>query len=184
MAGSTHEGEDEILLEAFGRISSGSRPLRGAKLAIAPRHPERSGSIASMADKFGKTALYSELPPAGEADIIVVDVIGVLFELYGLAEAAFIGGSMVPRGGQNILEPAIWGVPVLHGPHMEDFAEHTAELDSTGAAYRVSTPGDIEGLWRDAASGRLPNCCEAVSKFFSEKSGASARAWKYFEKYL
>ncbi|MDR3354881.1 MAG: 3-deoxy-D-manno-octulosonic acid transferase, partial [Synergistaceae bacterium] len=147
-------------------------------------HPDRAASIAPLAGKFGRTVLYSELSFSAEADIIVVDVMGVLFELYGLADAAFIGGSMVPMGGQNILEPAIWGIPALHGPYMEDFADHTARLDSLGAAYRVSSPSDVESLWRKASSGCLPDCAKAVSNFFSEKSGASARAWRCFEKYL
>ena len=187
VAGSTHAGEDEIILEAFSRLTSGDDALRGAKLVIVPRHPERSESVKVLADKSGRAVLLSELdsgklqePP----DIVVTDIIGVLFDLYGLAVSAFIGGSLVPSGGQNILEPASWGIPILHGPHMDDFAEPTARLDEDSCSYEVHNASDIASLWRRAAGGDLPDAVEGGAAYFAENSGASLKIWSYIERYL
>jgi 3-deoxy-D-manno-octulosonic-acid transferase len=184
VAGSTHEGEDEALIRAFLGIKSSG--VRGAMLAIAPRHPGRSRAVLEMAGRGGRAALFSELS-GGESpppEIVIIDTIGPLYGFYGIAACAFIGGSLVPKGGQNILEPASWGVPVLHGPFMEDFAAPTAELDALGASYRVNGHEDIEALWRKAMLGELPDPSVHCAEYFSRKSGAAARAWAHLERYL
>jgi 3-deoxy-D-manno-octulosonic-acid transferase len=183
VAGSTHEGEEEIVIDAFARLVLGEDSLEGAKLVIVPRHPERAASILTAAQKVGRASLFSGLGGAVDASVIVVDVIGVLFELYGLATAAFIGGSIAPKGGQNILEPAVWRIPSLHGPHMEDFADPCSQLDASGAAFLVNTPGEIEDLWRRAATGGIPRNAETPG-YFARNSGAAARTWKRLEKYM
>jgi 3-deoxy-D-manno-octulosonic-acid transferase len=194
VAGSTHEGEDEVVLAAYGNLKNILSPRR-ARLIIAPRHPERAHAVAGlakMAKNAGRVSLFSELralcKPSmrgeGEpADIVVVDEIGILYGLYGLAAAAFIGGSLAPMGGQNILEPASWGVPVLHGPYMDDFAEPTRELDETGAAYRVDGAEAMELLWGRAARGELPEVLPSDG-YFARQSGAARRSWDRIEKFL
>jgi 3-deoxy-D-manno-octulosonic-acid transferase len=176
VAGSTHEGEDEIVLDAFNRLCADG-PQDSAKLVIVPRHPERAAAILQKARETRSAygaELYSNMNGEKEASIIVVDAIGVLFDLYGIAAAAFIGGSLVPKGGQNILEPAIWGVPVLHGPHMEDFAGPTGELDASGASFRVNTADEMANIWRRAAQGLLPRCPDNLA-YLAANSGAAAR---------
>lgn len=186
VAGSTHPGEEEIVLEAFAGLRNSSDALREARLILAPRHPERAGDVRAMAEKTGRTELFSSLmEESGNtgASIIIVDVIGVLFQLYALASSVFIGGSLVPKGGQNILEPAIWGTPVLHGPYMEDFAGPTSELDALGAAWPVCNAAEIETLWRKAWTGDLPGA-SGSDAYFSTRSGASEKSWQYMKKYL
>jgi 3-deoxy-D-manno-octulosonic-acid transferase len=180
VAGSTHEGEEEIVLDAFDRLVSGGLPE--AKLVIAPRHPQRAEAVLSLARKRYDASLFSS-PETKDARIVVMDVIGFLFELYGVATAAFIGGSLVPKGGQNILEPAIWGIPVLHGPHMEDFADPASQLDASGGAFRVDTPDEIKRIWRLAAKGGLTRRSGA-GDYFALNSGAAARTLAVLEKYL
>ncbi|MDR1943442.1 MAG: 3-deoxy-D-manno-octulosonic acid transferase [Synergistaceae bacterium] len=183
VAGSTHEGEEETVLDAFSKIASGGLPV-GVKLVIAPRHPRRAEAVLSLARRRFAASLYSELNDESGAQVVVVDVIGVLFGLYGLATAAFIGGSLVPKGGQNILEPAVWRVPVLHGPHMEDFADPCSKLDASKDAFRVDTAGEIETLWRKAAAGELTRRVESPEDYFAANSGAAARTREILEKYL
>ncbi|MDR3279925.1 MAG: 3-deoxy-D-manno-octulosonic acid transferase [Synergistaceae bacterium] len=186
VAGSTRSGEDEVILRAFASIKDDPL-ITDARLVIAPRHPERAKSVADMASKFGSTAFFSQLPGEGgrgeRADIVIVDVIGVLYALYGLAASAFIGGSLVSKGGQNILEPASWGVPMLHGPHMDDFAAPASEFAASGASHIVRNADEIASLWRLAALGEL-EAASACAKYFRDRAGGAAEAWEYMEKYL
>jgi 3-deoxy-D-manno-octulosonic-acid transferase len=182
VAGSTHEGEDEVVLRAFGELLS-TYSAR-AKLVIAPRHPERAQRVSETASRYGSVELFSRAGGGTVADIIVVDVIGALFDLYGAAAASFIGGSIAPKGGQNILEPAIWGVPVLHGCHMEDFAAATESLDRSGAAYLIRTHEDMAELWNMAASDDPRLRRGSAEDCISRNAGASERAIEYIRKYL
>ncbi len=105
-----------------------------------------------------------------------MDEVGQLFELYGIAVSSFVGGSLVPRGGQNILEPAAWGIPVRHGPHMEDFITHSEALASLGAAATASSVPELAGMWKQDLS-------ESSGKHLSGKGyveglgGAAALSW-------
>ncbi|MDR1886056.1 MAG: 3-deoxy-D-manno-octulosonic acid transferase [Synergistaceae bacterium] len=180
VAGSTHEGEDEAVIAAFREFRREAPPA-GSMLIVAPRHPERAEAVAAMAGSQFRVAMFSSLtnrdspePP----DIVIVDEIGALYDLYGVADAAFVGGSLVPKGGQNILEPASWGTPILHGPHMEDFAAPTAELDSLGAAHEVKCASEIASLWRKAALGELRPSAAAGRDYLASRSGAARRSWE------
>ncbi|MDR1651987.1 MAG: 3-deoxy-D-manno-octulosonic acid transferase [Synergistaceae bacterium] len=183
VAGSTRSGEEKVILSAYAAARN-CPETSSARLIIAPRHTERAKAVAETASGFGRTALFSSGPEEMKrADVVVIDTIGTLYSLYGLASSAFIGGSLVPKGGQNILEPASWGVPTLHGPSMEDFAEPTSALDSSGAAFPIANRSEIESLWRAAARGELdvsPMC----AKYFRDRSGASASVWECLERYL
>lgn len=171
VAGSTHPGEDIAVLEAFREVRAS---FPGVKIVIAPRHPERAAEVASMAGPFGRVSMFSR--PGKGWDILVVDEVGQLFELYGIAVSSFVGGSLVPRGGQNILEPAAWGIPVRHGPHMEDFITHSEALASLGAAATASSVPELAGMWKQDLS-------ESSGKHLSGKGyveglgGAAALSW-------
>ncbi len=175
VAGSTHPGEEETVLEAFDSVK---REFPESRLVIAPRHPDRARDVLSLAGPFGKAFPLSNWGKGWT--ILVVDRIGVLFDLYGLADAAFVGGSLVPRGGQNLLEPLVWGVPVFHGPHMEDFR------DLAGLAFRAGLTEvvrDAESLslnWtRVLAPGRdRKDFTGRCTAFLEGIGGASARAWE------
>ncbi len=181
LAGSTHTGEDEVVLEAFGMIRRNSPE---AKLVLVPRHPERSERVAELAGKYGQTTLLSENSGPGW-DIMVIDQIGHLFEFYGVADAAFVGGSIVPKGGQNLMEPALFGVPVTHGPHMEDFREASSRLGSLGVARVVRTAEDLSAKWvEDIAESRKEAVRENCRTFFEEHSGASSRSWQLIKDHI
>ncbi len=123
VAGSTMKGEDAAVLAAFRRLRSATP---GALLVLAPRHLERVAEAEQLAREEGlKTVRRSALAIDAEprADVVILDSIGELATLYQLATVAFVGGSLVPTGGHNILEPAVFGKPIVFGPHMENFAE-------------------------------------------------------------
>ena len=133
MAASTHPGEEMPVLDAFAGIRRGDPT---ALLVVAPRHPERCGEVTALAvGRWPETVRRSELPVDGEprVAVVVLDTVGELASLFQIATVVFLGGSLVPAGGHNVLEPAAWGKPVVFGPHMENFAE-IAELFLTNRA--------------------------------------------------
>jgi 3-deoxy-D-manno-octulosonic-acid transferase len=139
---STHSGEENVLIEAHGR-------LRGAYprliTVIAPRHPDRGPGILEIAQGAGlKVALRSrgELP-SPDTDIYVADTLGELGLIYRLAPIVFVGGSLASHGGQNPIEPIKLGAAILHGPHVWNFAEIYADLDNAHGAQPVA---DVEQL--------------------------------------
>ena len=173
LAGSTHRGEEEIVLDAFARLRA-DHP--DARLVIVPRHPERGDEVRALASPFGSVSLLSEEPDAW--DILVVDRIGVLFDLYGAADAAFIGGSLVPKGGQNLMEAAAFGLPICHGPDMEDFPEATRRLGDLGAAAQVADAASLASRWRESLSDAVRDAArEGCRRYFHDLEGASERAW-------
>ena len=146
VAGSTMRGEDEAVIRAFNRVRAGSlaaHPL----LVIAARHPERFAEVERICRFEGlSTVRRSELPIDAEprCDAVVLDTIGELAQLYQIATAVFVGGSLVPAGGHNILEPAAYGKPIVFGPHMENFAEIADTFLASSAAIQVRNARELE----------------------------------------
>jgi len=101
----------------------------------------------------------------------------VLFDLYGVADGAFVGGSLVPRGGQNLMEPAVWGVPILHGPHMEDFQSVATDLDRDGLSREVRGTEDLEQGFLSVLEGGFFPHPEATERYFAPRIGAATRTW-------
>lgn len=181
IAGSTHTGEDAVVIDAFLELK---RQEPDVRLIIAPRHPERAGSVMALLPSDIKTYLFSEL--GSDWECLIVDKIGCLFGLYSLAAAAFVGGSLVKKGGQNILEPAVWGVPLQHGPYMDDFAGASGELIDMGIARVAENAGQLAGIWLDIlrdgkAREEYRQRCGA---YFEKKAGASRRVWSGIKAYL
>ena len=141
VAGSTMEGEEAAVLDALDGLPAEVRPF----LILAPRHPERFDDAAAiLAGRGLATVRRSALDLAPERpDALLLDTIGELGRAYRYASAAFVGGSLVPTGGHNPLEPAAWGVPVLTGPHIFNFEEIYADLTAAGAARIVSSSGEL-----------------------------------------
>jgi 3-deoxy-D-manno-octulosonic-acid transferase len=144
VAGSTMREEEQIVLQAFRRIkASTANPL----LVIAPRHPERFAEVAQLArDQAFVTAKRSDLQIDAEprADVVVLDTIGELAQVYQVATAVFVGGSLVDTGGHNILEPAVFGKPIVFGPHMNNFKEIAEAFVAQDAAIQVTGPRGLE----------------------------------------
>ncbi len=149
IAGSTMRGEEVAVLRAFGRVRAS---VPRALLIVAPRHPERFDEVERLAREEGfRTVRRSSLTIDDEpaADVVLLDTVGELAELYRIATVAFVGGSLVPTGGHNILEPAVFGKPVLFGPHMENFGEIAAAFLEAGAAVQVNDEWEFEAALRD-----------------------------------
>lgn len=139
VAGSTMPGEEKAVLAAFA-------PLREhAFLLLAPRHPERAAEVLALGQTQGLRCLRrSPLPPPeAEADVLVLDTVGELAALYQLALVAFVGGSLVPTGGHNPIEPARCGVAVLSGPHVHNFSAVYAELAARGGVQFVKNAQEL-----------------------------------------
>jgi 3-deoxy-D-manno-octulosonic-acid transferase len=146
VAGSTHAGEEKILLEVIRTLTCcGAAPV----LILVPRDPLRSAEIVASCGGFGldaglMTSVLNHSPGVHVCpQVVVVDSIGVLKALYGLADVAFVGGSLVPCGGHNPLEPASWGKPVLFGPDMRDFSLISKLLLEARAAQRVMNADEL-----------------------------------------
>ncbi|SEL95168.1 3-deoxy-D-manno-octulosonic-acid transferase [Syntrophus gentianae] len=168
VAGSTHEGEEAVCLSVYRRLLEFDPEF---KLILVPRHIERGSAVAELVRQAG----FQDVIRVSEIDggrkrvgerIVLVDVIGELFKVYSLATIVYCGGSLVPRGGQNILEAAAWGKVVFYGPSMEDFEGEKALLEEAGAGISVadeeelrermlSLLADPEMLRRRGEQGRL-----------------------------
>jgi 3-deoxy-D-manno-octulosonic-acid transferase len=144
VAGSTMGDEEEIVLQAFRRIKANvANPL----LVIAPRNPERFGAVVQLAkDQAFVTVRRSDLPIDAEprAEIVVLDTIGELAQVYQIATAVFVGGSLVDTGGHNILEPAVFGKPIVFGSHMQNFKEIADTFVAHDAGIQVSNAKGLE----------------------------------------
>jgi 3-deoxy-D-manno-octulosonic-acid transferase len=145
IAGSTHRGEEAMALEAFVRAKARCPALA---LLLAPRHPERAGEVEDLIRSRGLTAVRRSRLPRGATSgrVIILDTVGELAQLYGLAEVVFVGGSLVPVGGHNVLEPAMRGKPVLFGPHTSNFREGAELLQRGGGGLVVK---DVDELARE-----------------------------------
>ncbi len=143
IAGSTMKGEEAAVLRAFARIKE-TQP--SALAILAPRQPERFGEVERLARDAGFVAVRrSELPIDAEprADVVVLDTIGELAQIYQVATAVFVGGSLVDHGGHNILEPAMFGKPIVFGPHMQNFNEIADAFRGQDAAVQVPSEREL-----------------------------------------
>ena len=145
VAGSTHGGgEEDALLEAQKIVRS---RLPTALLVMAPRHPNRFGEVAAQLVSRGVRFIRRSQTPAagaiGEADILLLDSLGELLDFYAAGDVAFVGGSLIPIGGHNLLEPAALGMPILTGPHNSNSAEAARLLISKGAVQVAENPQDL-----------------------------------------
>ena len=149
VAGSTMRPEDSVVLRAFARIRS---IAPGALLVLAPRQRERFGEVEQLASEEGfSVTLRSNLPIDSEprTDVVVLDTFGELAQVYQIATLVFVGGSLADYGGHNILEPAVFGKPIVIGPHMHNFREITETFLSNQAAVQVQTERELEEALRN-----------------------------------
>ncbi len=149
VCGSTREGEEEALLKVFEVLRNEIPSLR---LLLAPRHPQRVDQIARLVEArqltyLKRSQLNSDTSP-GPA-VLLLDTIGELAYLYQLADVVFVGGSLVPTGGHNIIEAAYFSKPILFGPHMENFQEVSASFLESYAALQVQSEEELTGKVRD-----------------------------------
>ena len=151
VAGSTRPGEEEQLLRA---LAQARREKKDIFLIIAPRHLGRVQEVEKACRQAGFSVKKRTGVRKGESwDVLLLDTIGELARVYALGDAAFVGGSLVPWGGHNLLEPAAFGKPIFFGPYMNNFADLAQRFLQNGAARQVSGPEDLKAmfLFRDAA---------------------------------
>jgi 3-deoxy-D-manno-octulosonic-acid transferase len=145
VAGSTHAGEEDIVIRVYRELLTRYPDF---KLILVPRHIERTGDILSLLREIDPANIItvSEINKGRRRrneSVIVVDVIGELFKVYSLATVVYCGGSLVPKGGQNILESAAWGKVTFYGPSMEDFSQEAAMLEAAGAGIRITNDQEL-----------------------------------------
>lgn len=177
VAGSTHEGEEEAVLAAVEALILKGQP---AGLVLAPRHPERFGAVAALLESRGIPFVRSSAvgAPAREGAVVhLLDTIGHLRQLYGVGDVAFVGGTLAPIGGHNLLEPAAHGVPVVFGPHTESCEEIATGLLEARAAIRVSNTAELARAFEDLARDADRRCAmgEAGQALIATHRGATAR---------
>ncbi|HSO07506.1 MAG TPA: lipid IV(A) 3-deoxy-D-manno-octulosonic acid transferase [Pelomicrobium sp.] len=177
LAASTREGEEEIVLEAFAALG-----VPGALLVLVPRHPQRFDAVAELLARRGidyqRRSADAPVPP--EVAVVLGDSMGELFAYYAAADVAFVGGSLLPLGGQNLIEACAVGVPVLVGPHTFNFEEATRLAIEAGAAERVE---DVAALGQAAGAlladpARRAEMAAAGRDFAARHRGATARTLK------
>lgn len=178
VAGSLRGDEGKELIKTYNLLQ-----LRWSDMIffLVPRHLKKVSSIINLLNKKGISyQLWSELEVNQKrtAKLVIVDVIGPLFDLYGLATAAFVGGSLVPKGGQNLLEPAAWGCPVIYGPHTDNFEEARITLESHGGGQKVNNGEDLakavdllfrEPLKREERGGKGKRALEDLARGVATK---------------
>jgi 3-deoxy-D-manno-octulosonic-acid transferase len=182
VAGSTLEGEESALLEAWPRLLEVDPQLA---LVLAPRHPERFDAVAALLKTSGAKWVRrsnwlrppNDAPePIAPGQIVLLDTIGELASVYSIASVAFVGGSLIPPGGHNPLEPAQFGVPIVMGPHYANFRAITEDL-LTHNAIRIAAPQDLATALIEMLQDRT--AAEAMGQrarqVFNQQSGATAR---------
>ena len=144
VAGSTRGGEEKMLLDVYEEIR---KKYSDMVLILAPRHIKRAADICALIRSRGhQCQLRTEMGQGKRertAQILVIDTFGELFNIYSVATVVFCGASLVPLGGQNPLEPAVWGKPILYGPHMEDFMDAKELLESADGSIGVADPQEL-----------------------------------------
>jgi 3-deoxy-D-manno-octulosonic-acid transferase len=187
VAGSTHGNEEKTILGAYKELLEEFPEL---KLLIAPRHPERSKGVAEIVSRFGFHSIFlSDMPfeyNCPTRPVFILDTIGQLVSFYNIASFVFVGGSLVKKGGQNILEPAFLAKPVLFGPHMFNFRDIAEMFLNSGSAIMVRDEQELREqagrFLRDPAlAARLG---ERARQLIFQNQGATQRNLQQISKIL
>jgi 3-deoxy-D-manno-octulosonic-acid transferase len=185
LAGSTHPGEEELVVSAYQRIVT-SNP--STVLMLAPRHIERADRVEAMLREAGVVAQRKSQIREKQTGprVIILDTRGELARAYREAVVAFVGGTLVPVGGHNLLEPAVWGTPVLFGPYTDHCAEVATLLSEAGGGRRVTGAEDLVATldeWLSQSDTRS-RVGEAAKQAVLNNQGALTRSLEFIETYL
>jgi 3-deoxy-D-manno-octulosonic-acid transferase len=188
VAGSTHEGEEKIIIHVYQELL---KHYPEFKLIMVPRHIERTNDVLGLLRQanIDDVVTLSDINKGRKRKderVIVVDVIGELFKVYSLASVVYCGGSLVPRGGQNILEAAAWGKVIFYGPSMEDFSAEKALMEEAGCGVTIKNAeellhGIIQALENPAEMKRRGERGKAV---VLANIGAAARSADLISKHI
>jgi 3-deoxy-D-manno-octulosonic-acid transferase len=179
VAGSTHRGEEALILKAFAR----AREVRpDLAMVIAPRHPERSSEVEKAGVEMGLRMVRRTQAESDKSwDVLILDTIGELVKFYALADLAFVGGSLIPHGGQNLLEPAYYGKPLCFGKHMENFADLADDFVSSGAARVVLGLEELEEVFLMKDERALEEMGRKAKELLRSLQGATDRTLQVIE---
>ena len=178
VAGSTHEGEDILLLRALRTLRQ-NPALADTRLLIVPRHAERFDSVAALAEREGFSVRRRSRPGVASADaeVLLLDTYGELAAAYEFATVAFVGGTLVPIGGHSIMEPAQFGKPIVIGPHMENFPQIVDAFLARNAAVQI-TAIENDGAAQEA---ELTEALRAILSDVSKQAAMGATALSILE---
>lgn len=184
IAASTHEGEDEVILNAFAKIIK-LHPQ--ALLLLVPRHPERFHDVVALSQtRFITARRSSGVPPSASTQVIVGDTMGELMLLYGCADIAFVGGSLIERGGHNMIEPAYWALPIICGPHTFNFADISKRLLDCGGmvtVYDEHTFAEQIHRWLSDPQ-EMQRVGSNAERFTEQNRGATDKVMTLVERYI
>lgn len=190
IAASTHAPEESLILDALAKVNRSD-----LRLVLAPRHPERFAEVAGLLDKSGRQwSRRSSSPDASDkhSEVILLDTIGELSSLYSLATIVFVGGSISPTGGHNILEPAAVGAAIITGPHTFNFAAITGDFVKAGAIVQLNSvsirkstealSAAMKDLLNDET--RRSEMQQTAKELVEQNLGATERTLQYLEPLL
>ncbi len=186
VVGSSHRGEEEILLNVFEKLKEQFTDLQ---LAVAPRHPERFSEVELLLQRYGlsfekKSRIDGQLN--FEQDVMLIDTLGDLGSFYARADIAFVGGSLVERGGHNLLEPAFFKKPVIFGPFMANFKTIAEEMKQSGGGIEVRDTDELLGALSDLLGDveRRRSVGEKAFKVATGDDGVAERSLKLLRRYV
>ena len=183
LAASTRDGEEALVLQARAMLAAASDEGRRALLVLVPRHPQRFDEVAAMLQKVRLNYVRRSAWPDGDTplpadvDVVLGDSMGEMAAYFSAADVAFIGGSLLPLGGQNLIEACAAGTPVVFGPHMFNFTQASENALAAGAARRVSDAGELAATLADLLlnDDRRLAMRTAATLFARQHQGATAR---------
>lgn len=188
-AGSTHPGEEELVLNAYQELLKSGEEIF---LILVPRHPERATAVTALLDRYElgyrrRTALENS---AGDqfnrGQVLLVDTIGEMMRLYALSDLVFVGGSLVPTGGHNLLEPASIGVASIFGPHMTNFREIASLVLQYRTGIQINAPDELTAVWSRLIgdNSQRIELGQNGLRMMQENGGATQRHIEIIGKYL
>jgi 3-deoxy-D-manno-octulosonic-acid transferase len=179
VAGSTRKGEEKELIEAYSQAKSIEENLL---LILAPRHPKRFDEVERICQDFPlKVTRRTQVSPNKQWDILILDTIGDLAHFYALSDVSFVGGSLVPWGGQNLLEPAFYKKPIFFGPHMENFAFLAEKFVQSGAARIINENKELVEMFLISDEESLEKMGSSAKETLNSLQGATEITIKAIE---
>jgi 3-deoxy-D-manno-octulosonic-acid transferase len=179
VAGSTRKGEERMLLDAYAKARNRREDLL---LILAPRHPQRCDEVERLCDNFPfRFVRRTRILPEKQWDILILDTLGELAQFYALSDVAFVGGSLVPWGGQNLLEPAFYQRPVFFGPHMENFGFLAEKFMQSAAAKVVHKEEDLVEMFLIQDERLLQKMGKRAKETLNSLQGATEETLKVIE---
>ena len=174
-AASTHPGEEQLVIDAYQALTQRGIATR---LLLAPRHPNRTADIIKLLERASLSyqRRSDKMPINADTDILIIDTLGELSAFLGLADAAFIGGSLVPRGGHNPIEAAAWGCAVITGPHVINFATIVRDMERGGAIRVVVDQKELADRLASVWEGdKMDSDAKRAQTFIETRRGATRR---------